>query len=431
MGSAETRVADLRGPRAVDARGRTERAERAERRALSHAGGQVRGATGSATDRQVLKAALTVDTDGSSVMAHVHGFHSYPARLHPDTASRLIAALSPPGGMVLDPFCGSGTVLVEARLLGRRGVGVDANPLAIELAWLKTLATTADQRAELLDAAARVVEHADARRRARSGPTHAYGPEDRELFDVHVLLELDGLNAGIRSLPSSGRRRALGLVLSAILTKVSRLAGDSASTHHLKTRRLAAGYTIKLFSKKATELAKRLAEFAERLPQRSPEPELHVGDARRLKGVRARSVDLVVSSPPYPGVYDYVAHHATRLRWLGLDAARLERDELGARRRLARLDHSEAVKRWQDELRPCLAEMARVIKPNGAAALVIADSVAGGQAVRAAEWLGALAPRAGLRVAAQASQQRPHFHAPTSRAFRASPRHEHLFLLRG
>lgn len=384
--------------------------------------------TGSAIDQKVLKAALSVDPESARVMAHVHGFHSYPARLHPDTASRLIAGLSPPAGTVLDPFCGSGTVLVEARLLGRRSLGVDANPLAIELAWLKTLATTAEQRAELLDAAARVVEHADARRRARAGPTHRYGPEDRELFDVHVLLELDGLSSGIQSLPRSGRRRALGLVLSAILTKVSRQAGDT--THHLKARRLASGYTIHLFSKKAAELAKRLAEFAERLPERSPAPELQVGDARRLKGVRAHSVDLVVSSPPYPGVYDYVAHHAARLRWLGLDAARFERDELGARRRLARLSHGDAMARWQDELAPCLLEMARTLKPNGAAALVIADSVAGGRAVRADEWLGALASKAGLRVAAQASQRRPHFHAPSARAFRSSPRHEHLLLLR-
>jgi methylase of polypeptide subunit release factors len=93
---------------------------------------------GSAEERQALEHAFGVSPDERAVMAHVHGFHSYPARLHPETAARLIQAFSPPKGQVLDPFCGSGTVLVEGRLAGRRVTGVDANPLAVELSWLKT-----------------------------------------------------------------------------------------------------------------------------------------------------------------------------------------------------------------------------------------------------------------------------------------------------
>jgi methylase of polypeptide subunit release factors len=93
---------------------------------------------GSAEERQALEHAFGVSPDERVVMAHVHGFHSYPARLHPETAARLIQAFSPTKGQVLDPFCGSGTVLVEGRLAGRRVTGVDANPLAVELSWLKT-----------------------------------------------------------------------------------------------------------------------------------------------------------------------------------------------------------------------------------------------------------------------------------------------------
>src|SRR5579871_4085709 len=48
--------------------------------------------------------------------AHVHGFHTYPARMHPETAARLVRAFSEEGHAVLDPFCGSGTVLVEAMI---------------------------------------------------------------------------------------------------------------------------------------------------------------------------------------------------------------------------------------------------------------------------------------------------------------------------
>ncbi|MEM3661053.1 MAG: DNA methyltransferase [Thermoproteota archaeon] len=46
-----------------------------------------------------------------------HGLHEYPARMIPQIAQRLINRYSPEGGKILDPFCGSGTVLVEARTL--------------------------------------------------------------------------------------------------------------------------------------------------------------------------------------------------------------------------------------------------------------------------------------------------------------------------
>jgi len=112
----------------------------ARRRALSHVGGEVT-LEGDRVAAERLAAAVSVPSSAESedlARAHVHGFHSYPARMHPLTARRLIETLSRPGEVVLDPFCGSGTVLVEGRLAGRRALGVDANPLAIELAWLKT-----------------------------------------------------------------------------------------------------------------------------------------------------------------------------------------------------------------------------------------------------------------------------------------------------
>lgn len=403
--------------------------ERAERRALSHVGGEVELRGGSEHDQSALARALDVTADEDVVMAHVHGFHSYPARLHPLTASRVIEKLTRAHARVLDPFCGSGTVLVEARLLGRQAFGVDANPLAVELCWLKTRSLTPRRRAELLAAARQVADHAEARRKAKAGPTRRYAAADRELFDVHVLLELDGLKAGIDAIEGSDDlKRALRLVLSAILTKVSRRPGDTTA-RRVTARRLAGGYTIKLFSRKAEELEQRLARFAERVPPRTPDARVAVGDARDLSHVRPASIDLVLTSPPYPGVYDYIEHHASRLGWLGLDAGGFAKKEIGSRRNLSRLPHAEAVKRWERELGACLREMARVVRPDGRVALVIADSVLGGRAVYADDLLERLAPRARLERVAVASQVRPYFHAPTASAFKSRPRREHVVLL--
>ncbi|MEI9953696.1 MAG: DNA methyltransferase [Pseudomonadota bacterium] len=402
--------------------------EKKQRRALSHVGGEIRVVGGSEQDRERLTYALSVDPDENATMAHVHGFHSYPARLHPETASRLVESFSPADGRVLDPFCGSGTVLVEARRLGRQAFGIDANPLAVELASLKSHGSTPEFAEALTMAATVVVAHADARRLQKLGPTRKYGAADRELYDAHVLLELDGLRDGIFKIKTSEVRRALLLVLSAALTKVSKKVGDTAP--RTAPKRLAGGFTIRFFETKAKDLAKRLLEYSALLPASAPEPKCAVGDARDLSQITPESLDLILSSPPYPGVYDYFDHHELRLRWLGLDETAFEESEIGARRRLSGIGFQAAVETWENEFGACLAAFREVLAPQGSIALVIADSVLGGRALYADEAVRDLAIAHGLILACLGSQERPYFHEPTRAAFRQSPRREHVLILR-
>jgi SAM-dependent methyltransferase len=398
------------------------------RRSLANVGGPVE-LWGDSDEGAALASALDVGAEDDASRAHVHGFHSYPARMHPTTARRLVERLSPEGGAVLDPFCGSGTVLVEGRLAGRRVFGIDANPLAVELSWLKTRATTADERSRMLQAARAAARSADERRKRRAGATHRYGAEDVALFEPHVLLELDGLRDALHGIEIDWLRRTLALVLSSILVKVSRQKGDTSQTR--AERRLASGFTLRLFERKATELAGRLAEYAALLPQPTlGSPTVRLGDARRIEGVKPASIDLVVTSPPYPGTYDYLAHHAARLRWLELDAERFASVELGARRHLERLPYGAALARFSTDLGAALASMARVLLPAGRAVLIVGDSVIARKPVHAERLIRDIATRAGLAVTAVGSQVRPHFHGPSARAFDRVPRREHAIVCR-
>jgi len=399
-----------------------------QRRSLTNVGGPVALWGDDELARAALVSALDV-REGDSAQSHVHGFHSYPARMHPTTARRLIEQLSVPGSALLDPFCGSGTVLVEGRIAGRRVVGVDANPLAVELTWLKSRGTTAEERSSILTSGRSVARSADDRRKRRAGATRRYGPDDVALFDPHVLLELDGLQASLRRVEIDLVRRALGLVLSSILVKVSRQPGDSSQAR--TPRRLAAGFCIHLFEKKTEELTRRLAEYAALLPSRPPPaPSIRVGDARRLDAIPDGSIDLIVTSPPYPGVYDYLAHHALRLRWLGLDTERFAALELGARRHLERLSQRAAIERFTSELAAAFAAMSRVLSPDGRLATVLGDSVIQGKAVQVDQLVRRMAPSANLTVTTIGSQLRPHFHGPSARAFDRTPRREHAIVCR-
>ena len=67
-----------------------------------------------------------------------HGVHPYPAKFIPHIPHHFIRTYTQEGDLILDPFCGSGTTLVEAVLLGRHAVGCDINPLSKLLCHVKT-----------------------------------------------------------------------------------------------------------------------------------------------------------------------------------------------------------------------------------------------------------------------------------------------------
>jgi hypothetical protein len=218
--------------------------------------------------------------------------------------------------------------------------------------------------------------------------------------------------------------------------KLSQRRGDTSAEP--VDKRLGAGYPARLFLRKAEELARRYDEFFALMGSGSPAPTVRVyeDDATVLSKVRDGSADAVITSPPYVGTYDYLAHHELRMRWLGLDTRKLLSRELGARRNYDRLGPREITIAWEGELAKLLRSLARVMKKGAPLVLLIADSVPGAGSreraapIRADEVVARVAERDGsLRPVARASQSRPHFHGPTVHAFAGRPRLEHALLL--
>jgi DNA methylase len=95
--------------------------------------------TGQTTlDTAALGAVRDAALNQQPVTGGPHDFYRYPARFAPQFAAAAIQAFSQPGDLVLDPFLGGGTTLVEAQRLGRRSVGYDINPLATFVSEAKT-----------------------------------------------------------------------------------------------------------------------------------------------------------------------------------------------------------------------------------------------------------------------------------------------------
>ena len=76
---------------------------------------------------------------------YTHGIHPYPAMMIPQVARRLIQEYGYSRGILFDPYCGTGTTLLEAFMAGSESVGTDLNPLARLIAKVKTTPINIDQ----------------------------------------------------------------------------------------------------------------------------------------------------------------------------------------------------------------------------------------------------------------------------------------------
>jgi len=80
------------------------------------------------------------DFKSENTKSFTHGFHTYPAMMIPQIAKKLINDFGQNAETLFDPYCGTGTSLVEANLAGINSIGSDLNPLARLLAKVKTTA---------------------------------------------------------------------------------------------------------------------------------------------------------------------------------------------------------------------------------------------------------------------------------------------------
>jgi SAM-dependent methyltransferase len=378
---------------------------------------------GDATAAKALAALFSVDPARARALTHV--FHSYAGRMHPSIARGALERWSKRGGRVLDPFCGSGTVLVEAMSLGRVALGLDASPLATAISGVRTTVLGAAGRTRLVERAAAIAEESGERARKRKRPEiPQWGKRETERFAPHVALELFGLRELVMATPEDEVGRALRLTLSSLLVKFMR-AGPSAPRDG-ENKRIARGLPSNFFARRAVELARGLEALERATPPGTPAPLIELGDARAYPALASASIDLILSSPPYAGTYDYAEQHDVRFTWLGMRPRRFESNQLGPRGKGLGAEPRE----WLEGRRRWLREMGRVLHPGGHAVLVVGDGIVGEKFESAADAIADEAMPARLVPVARASQARPLRDRRLQEIVGARTRQEHILLLR-
>lgn len=349
-----------------------------------------------------------------------HGFHTWPARMHPAIARHCIELMSSEGERILDPFCGGGTVVLEAMVAGRRPMGIDLNPLALRVAATRCELRDAKSRERfvgLLDAIAAASEE---KVRARVDSRAPVPRQHVRFYQGHILKEMAGLHATIAEVADERDRASLEMVFSALVVKFSYKRSETAG--HTEKQRLRKGLVTEFFHRKGNELVRGWESLYEVTPRGTRAPLLLEGDARLLHTVMEKGEfpDLIVTSPPYGGTYDYADQHVLRYPWLGMSKNRFERREMGARRDMGGED---AQQLWDEQVGEVLKGFSQRLRPGGYAVMLVGDAQLGDVRVEADEHLADIGARHGFTPLAAASQARPDWSGRRSRR-------EHLVVLK-
>lgn len=251
--------------------------------------------------------------------AATHAVHPYPAKFIPQIPRALIGALHPgDDSTILDPFCGSGTTLVEAGISDVPSVGIDLNPLACLISKVKVTPLNCS----LEDAAKAAV------RRAPAEAAVPAIPKVDHWFSSQAQKALAGLVTSIDQEARPDIRDALRVAFSSIVVRVSRQESD--------TRYAAIDKSVKRqdVDKYFLRAAKTVGEAVSATWKDVARPRVRVINKNVLHAtpddVGAR-VSLVVTSPPYPNAYEYWLYHKYRMYWLGMDPLYVRENEIGAR----------------------------------------------------------------------------------------------------
>jgi hypothetical protein len=385
----------------------------ARRQPLSHTEGREE-LYGPPAAARLLSSAFKVRTrDRDLPIQGVHGVHPYPARFHPAWARQLLRDVGP-NQVVLDPFCGSGTVLAEASLAGKPSRGADVNAIALRIALLRTTRRDEGFLEHVVRAGQMVHERAQDRERSPYGIL----AKGEKRFPPHVLTQLINLRDAIDDVRDDEVREVLLLSMTPLLGKFGRKTGRAAPSVGRRAVRDA-------FLRRVERTVMELAEYANAVPAQLPDPDIRLADAREQPW-EPGEIDVVITSPPYPGVYHYAAEQGLAATWL-LPAGASE-DLLAAARKTELGRRGARPGSWEGAMRWVLRSLGDVVRRGGSMYFVVGDGAEEQHPVFVDDVLGALTQESEVpfRVVAACSQERPHFHGPTSHLFRRRPRREHL-----
>jgi hypothetical protein len=347
--------------------------------------------------------------------------HPFPARMAPELALTALEN-APDDAVVLDPMCGSGTVLQHSREQGMFAYGYDIDPLAVLVT--RVTCRQIDQDYALREAT-KIVAQAQALHKVDL-PWIDSDPKTSDFIDYWFHPTQQAQLRRLAFILHAQRGKVADMLRVAlsrtIITKDSgaSLARDVSHSRPHRTRDTNDYDVYKGFLHAVKRIAPLVASPAQgsvSIAQR---------DARRLPPSLTGRVDLVVTSPPYLNAIDYMRGHRMSLVWLGhqikqlgqvrsnsVGAERYPEQRRGSRKiyapRYANLSPRQQgmLDRYSNDAHALMGQLARVLSPRGELVIVIGDSTLSGTYIRNSTIMRKAAEQHGLSLVDRQSRPLP------------------------
>jgi len=364
-----------------------------------------------------------------------HQIHPYPAKLLSHIPAYFLSnkVLSKPGDTVLDPFSGSGTVLLEAILSGRNAIGFDINPISKLISKTKTHVYKTKSLLDHLEVILKQSNNSFKHELATKADLKFW-------FYPHIIRELEHLYGVISKIKNRDIRDFYYLCLSCTIRKVSLADPRISVPVKLNPKKYNEGHWLRIEAEKTIRRLKRIntknffrkialsaISKSENLCGLKPKGRAIVlnGDARNTS-LPSNSIQLIITSPPYAGAQKYMRSMRLSINWLALSTPRLlarQKSSTIGREEFHKKEHenqssiglnevdsllgkiyrknplrAHIAATYLIEMRSALTEAYRVLKPDGHLILISANNRVCGKKFETSKYLSQLAVEVGFSI---------------------------------
>jgi tRNA G10 N-methylase Trm11 len=281
-----------------------------------------------------------------------HWIYPYKGKFHPQMIRSLINIIGlKENDILLDPFVGSGTTLIEAQLLGVNCIGIDISPLCVLIGKVKTNITGISSKIHLF------LNEFDLNKQSFDIQTInklIYSIDENDLTNFFTLAKLVSISDNTR------RNRNLS---------------DSfkSNVHNMLL-------SIEDFEILQKELSINLGRTYS-----------CQADARILP-LLDESIDGVITSPPYSIALDYVSNDAHSLKQFGCELDKEKNNYIGVRGK-----GSERISLYNQDINLVLKEIYRVLKKYKYAVIIVGNATYNGVEINTVEYICSLSESIGFK----------------------------------
>lgn len=348
---------------------------------------------------------------GADTREYTHIYHDYPAKMIPQIARKLLKLYGVKGGLLFDPYCGTGTSLVEAKLYPMNALGTDVNPLARLIAKAKTQ----NIHTEKLCKAIIDFQNSVAQIPANYDPDSDLFPKLSGLlesdfwFTPQVKARLSFIKQWIDKIEDEGIRLFFSVAFSETVRESSNTRSHEFKLYRYSAETLAKHdpQVFEIMRNKLLRNERGYHAYHHQLATKSIHSFTKIYDFNSVFGIADdliphESVDLVITSPPYGDSRTTVAYgQYSRLssEWLGYGSAgEIDRNLMGGRVKpimgclpsealrqaidnIASLDNKRALEvlAFYTDLQHSIEAVAKVVKNGGRVCYVVGNRTVKGQ----------------------------------------------------